>query len=311
MASPIHVRAIRQRSAFTLIELLVVIAIIAILIGLLLPAVQKVREASARTKCQNNMKQIGLGLHGYHDSHGALPPATQGEPSGNIKPGAAPNGAWAWSTFILPFLEQSAIYNQLNPEKTTIPPTQPSTGTTGVQTPIPVYICPSNTPPKTNSNRGYHATSNYAAVLGPAPGTGTSFTFAQFSTNATGCMVANKTNTLLNITDGTSNTVAVGERFLGKVGTTTYNGGIWSGVYEDGRVAAIMWYLSGSTAAIHNDHRILADNGANPWGFASQHNGSANFTFADGSVRPVQSSVDRTIQVYLGSRNDGIPFTLD
>lgn len=311
MLSPTRFMAHKRQHAFTLIELLVVIAIIAILIGLLLPAVQKVREASARTKCQNNMKQIGLALHGYHDSHGTLPPAVQGVPSGNIKPGPAPNGAWAWSTYVLPYLEQGALYNQVNPEQTTIPPTQASTGTTAVQTPIPVYVCPSNSPPKLNANRGYHATSNYAAVLGPAPGTGTSFSYTQFSTGATGCMVANQTNTLINITDGTSNTVAVGERYLGKVGTTTYNGGIWSGVYEDGRVAAVMWYLSGGTTAIHNDHRILADNGASAWGFASQHNGSVNFTFADGSVRPVQSSVDRTVQVYLGSRNDGIPFTLD
>src|SRR5215475_15293726 len=122
-----------RRDGFTLIELLVVIAIIAILIGLLLPAVQKVREAAARTQCQNNFKQMGLAFHNYQDSQGKLPPGWL--TSGAVKP----NPGWSWGTLILPYAEQGPLFNTLAPSLTNNPTLNANT-----QLSLKLYLCPTD-----------------------------------------------------------------------------------------------------------------------------------------------------------------------
>ncbi|MGE3804066.1 MAG: DUF1559 domain-containing protein [Gemmataceae bacterium] len=301
------------RAAFTLIELLVVIAIIGVLLGLLLPAVQKVREAANRMRCQNNLKQIGLALHTFHNDNGYFPPAVQGiAAGGNMGPGTAPNGGWGWATFLLPYVEQSALYANLNPNGTKIPPTQSATGSTGVQTALPVFRCSSNNGPVLNSNRGNHALSNYIAVLGRSPGvTGTAFTTAQYM-SADGCLYGNSATRISDIIDGTSNTVLIGERALVTGSGQNYNGAIWSGLYETERTASNMWFLSGTTAAAHTSHRLQAANGANSvWGFSSVHPGGVNFVFGDGSVRLVSDTASQQVQSTLAQRDSGQVLNLD
>ncbi|MFN9718303.1 MAG: DUF1559 domain-containing protein [Planctomycetota bacterium] len=306
----------RQRG-FTLIELLVVIAIIAILVSLLLPAVQQAREAARRTQCKNNLKQIGLAFHNYHDVFNTFPP-------GYISPLANGNttsevGVYSWSSFILPQLEQANVFQTLSVGNVPLQVNAANAANLRVlQTAQPAFRCPTDVGPITNTYvspapaaNWYNmnisngtgpvpiATSNYVMVAG----TGVSTTPAANPTNraasACGPMGVGFRNSKINfrdITDGTSNTLLVGERAwkYGQVlvGAATAFG--FSASIDDQSSSANVKSAAMACLGLgYNGINWSANNLVHQTrGFSSGHTGGAQFLLCDGSVRMISENID-------------------
>ena len=237
----------QRRPAFTLIELLVVIAIIAVLIALLLPAVQKVREAAARTKCANNLKQINLGMQGYHDANLSLPPGIVAIVGGTPRYPSAGAHDWQWGAFamITPYLEQTNVFNIMDlgtPYYIGGQISQPNIQ--GVLTMEPIFLCPSDLVAACSSalgpqaylpanpasvgfpngypNGGLFGPTNYCTTLGsgkPVASDPVGSKHYGWPYNADGAFFANSAIRLTDITDGTSNTAFLSESTLGIMGT--------------------------------------------------------------------------------------------
>lgn len=238
---------------FTLIELLVVIAIIAILIALLLPAVQQAREAARRTQCKNNLKQIGIALHNYHDTHSCLPPMKTWDNEKDC-PGGTPwdnLGGFSWRVMILPFVEQSVMYNQIN--FATVQSQAACTGSGPVwaqitNKAIPGYLCPSDSTP---AIIGTNAGANYGAVVsasarsklnfGNASGSIPFERLAAVFQMSAGPTAAVKVR-LDDIKDGTSNTIAVAEIFRARRTAIRAGGGFGL----DGSGRCYRWMVEGA-----------------------------------------------------------------
>jgi prepilin-type N-terminal cleavage/methylation domain-containing protein/prepilin-type processing-associated H-X9-DG protein len=302
--------AMRSRRAFTLIELLVVIAIIAVLIGLLLPAIQKVREAANRTKCTNNLKQIGLGMHNYHSTYNKFPWGWNGSEFPNTATATMTDKPWAWGTYLLPFIEQDNLYRRLNPAVNSLQSVFQN-DLAALQISIPTYVCPSDTiQGGLNMNRPFKymvtgqtvfvAQSNYVCAHGNAGGTGV-FQGAAVIANPVG-LTPPIAHSIPEITDGTSNTFLVGERCSRLIRpphapTGGQYAAVWCGFdsYDHPGPAD-------KDAVLFHTYWRMQDgsDGADTFGdfpdtcAASNHPGGCNFCLADGSVRFVSESISWT-----------------
>ena len=294
----------RPRRAFTLIELLVVIAIIAILIGLLLPAVQKVREAAARAKCSNNLKQWGLAMHGYHDVNGRLPWGSTWNP----------RTSWVCPTW--PFVEQQALAQQYNFNLGfwQAPNGGPTSSTTNlVCAQVPTYYCPSDRGSQAywKGDPYYRARGNYVVNYGnttdPGPGNLTAFApfgYADGSTNP-------RNVKLTDITDGTSNTLLMSEVIMAPDSLFDIRGDVINN--DRGCHSFMTSNTPNSTVAdvlvfyaANSDPMMPSTNGGNARNAArSQHPGGVNACLGDGSIRFFNNSIPVGTWSLLGTMNDG------
>jgi len=305
----------RRRLGFTLIELLVVIAIIAILVALLLPAVQQAREAARRTQCKNNLKQIGLALHNYHDVHSMFP-------AGHMESGTTGptfRHQFGWLTYLLPYIEQAPLYGQIDFSQIDLArsanqnPAFMQAGGTNVA----VFICPSDPTGRVDAN---WAPTNYLGNQG--------ITCQSRGSASNGVFGHNSWTKIRDITDGTSNTIAAAEVLKGdfNVNTTDDNyifirhaadannidtcqsfppnrsdlGGVWLGGHPQNNLF--------STNRPPNDRRfdcISPHFGCTNFAARSQHTGGAQVILADGSVHFISENISTEVYHALGTRNGG------
>ncbi len=299
----------RGKKGFTLIELLVVIAIIAILIALLLPAVQQAREAARRSACKNNLKQLGLALHNYHDMYNGFPP-------GAIRRYQTGVNSWStsqltWMARILPLTDQASLYNRVDWLR------EPGAGGANASVrnvAIPIYRCPSD--PGTKPNPNYEPT-NYVVCIGNS----------QSGDSKEGVFSINSHTRIADVKDGTSNTMCAAECLVGRpwvkrysTDTAGYNlclvgadPNINGNVATDGRAFSWMYGMRNlawtySTRLRPNDpatenHECELWTSTGIFAARSQHEGGVHVLLTDGAVRFVTENIDLNLWRALGTKN--------
>lgn len=286
----------RKQQGFTLIELLVVIAVIGVLVALLLPAVQQAREAARRTQCKNNLKQMGIALHGYHDSHRTLPPGYL------YRIGPEGNGAgFGWGAMLLPHFDQAPLYNQFNWNV----PLYDSINKTPRERHLEVFLCPSDG----HSPKGFvemgpvperYAMACYVACFGPPD-------LDDDQEQRLGMFSRNSRTRFQDVSDGLSNTMMAGERENGPFRGGAQIGNHFS--YETAWAGSIRDWDDNSD---DHGHMVLFQTGHVPNDSKSDdrdvsapHAGIAQFLLGDGSVRSIGANIDFRVYTALGTRAGG------
>ena len=288
-----------ERKGFTLIELLVVIAIIAILIALLLPAVQQAREAARRTQCKNNLKQIGLALHNYHDTYNCLPPGWISVNLTNHRPNPNPDAAsrirsgWSWAVMLLPMMDEGPLFDKLDLRVNVSDVANDQNAKQNLKV-LAAFRCPSDPSEDTwTLNNVDLPTANYVASFGtgemePCENVGDGYTC-----RGNGMFFHNSSIRFRDVRDGLSNTFMVGERKTDdpKGWHTTWVG-ILDGQDPNKKFARIL---------AHAGHRPN-DPSSHFEDFSSQHAGGAQFLFGDGRVRFITESINLDVFKALATR---------
>ena len=316
----------QRRSAFTLIELLVVIAIIAILIALLVPAVQKVREAAARTQCTNNLKQIILATHGVHDANKILPPLCAPAQGTAITTAGPYHGAVGYTVFhwLLPHVDQGPLFQAGKYNSQTVVPGSPGWGYISCN-PIPPYLCPAEPNPVGPIGPGMSSTTN-------GPATDWSYTnyvanyFVFGNPNATGPVATalwmEGANKLTTFPDGVSNIIFYAERYgtcgnSGNInGASTYSP-LWGDATAAWRPVFCVNNLTqtptatGYPACSMFQVRPDAINGCDPTKAQTPHTTGIMAALGDGSVRLLAATISPTTWAHACDPQDGNPVNLD